>query len=333
MMQVCQWALCLTGYAIGIAFLFACSKQPSDQILAMRVERSPFRFEIPAKGELVSAQEIPINAPRGNRGSLTLAWLKEENSQVNKGEIVARFDGSEHILQRERSAIEMEKNQLSKENTERSLAQNQFSVEQEVIVVNEEMQVAERFTIDDLMVYSKNEIVDQMLNKDYLAAKQDYLDWRKDFQMTQSDAQLELLNAQGKVHQEAIELHDSALANLEVTAPQNGILVYSKNWRGEKIRVGQSLWPGSKIASIPSLEALRANLYVLEAEAAGLEVGQQVNLILDAFPDRHIGGEVTSVANIAAPRTADSPVKYFEVAVKFSSQVVSDAACSPTRLL
>ncbi len=304
-------------YFFSLLLITGCGDEsPGNTVLSMKVEPGGFKFEIPAKGELVSAKEIPINSPSGNIGTLTLAWLKEENSRVKKGEVVARFDGSEHELQRERAMLELEKNRLSKSLTERSLNQNQFSVEQQSRVVNEEMAVAERFVIDDLMVYSKNEIIDQMLNKEYLESKQEYLHWRKDFQVEQSTAELELLGLRGKAHSEAIALHDNALASLEVVAPRDGILLYAKNWRGEKVRVGQALWPGSKIASIPSLEEMQANVYVLESEAAGLEAGQKVELILDAFPDKKIRGSVKTIASIAAPRTVNSPVKYFEVNVQ-----------------
>lgn len=307
--RLCPLLLILTLVA-------GCSAPPEDTVLSVKVERGVFNFAIPAKGELVSAREVPITSPAGNIGTLTLAWLAEENSLVKKGEVVARFDGSEHELQRERALLELRKNQLSKGVTERSLNQSQFSIEQQSRVVNEEMAIAEQFTVDDLMVYSKNEIIDQMLNKEYLESKQGYLRWRKEFQVEQSTAELELLSLRGRAHSEAIALHDGALASLEVVAPRDGILLYDKNWRGEKVRVGQALWPGSKIASIPSLDEMQANIYVLESEAAGLEKGQGVELVLDAFPDIRFTGAVENVANIAAPRAANSPVKYFEVGVR-----------------
>ena len=63
--------------------------------------------------------------------------------------VVARFDGSEHELQRERALLELQKNQLSKGVTERSLNQSQFSIEQQSRVVNEEMAIAEQFMAEN----------------------------------------------------------------------------------------------------------------------------------------------------------------------------------------
>src|SRR5690606_1700690 len=106
------------------------------------------------------------------------------------------------------------------------------------------------------------------------------------------------------------------LENLEVLAPVEGIFIHEKNWRGEKVRVGQSMWPGSKLASIPSLKELQAKLYVLETEAAGVEVGLPAQIVLDAYVDRKISGKVVSVANIATQRNNRNPTKYFEIIVE-----------------
>ncbi|MDQ2076445.1 efflux RND transporter periplasmic adaptor subunit [Marinimicrobium sp. ABcell2] len=281
----------------------------------MTVETSEFLFSIPAKGELVSAQAIDINAPSGNRGTLTLAWLKEENTRVEKGDVVARFDISEHELRQQRAELELEKNQLTESVTERGVERNQFSISQQAGVVSEQKALAERFTIDDLSIYSKNEIIDQLLSKDYLTAQEAYLGWLQVSQMTQGQAQLQLLGLESNTHRDTIRLSEEALAQAEVTAPASGILIHSQNFRGEKVREGQELWPGSRLGSIPSLEQMQARLYILENEAAGVEVGQLVEVHLDAYPGRLLKGTVNAMANIASPRNRNSPTKFFEVTV------------------
>ncbi|WP_041522116.1 efflux RND transporter periplasmic adaptor subunit [Gilvimarinus agarilyticus] len=301
--------------AVLAVALVACSKAPESTTLTMTVTAKPFEFSVPAKGELISAEEVTINAPSGNRGRLTLAWMKEENSRVNAGDVVARFDGTEHELEKQRAELELEKNTLSRDVTSRGLDQSQFAIVQQAGEVAQEKAMVERFSVDDLTVYSKNEIIDQLLSKDYLSAQQLYLDWRQDSQQTQGEAQLQLLSLEGKNYQDKIKLRQGALSNLEVVAPVDGILIHAKNWRGDKVRAGQTLWPGSKLGSIPSLEKLQARLYVLETEAAGIEIGQRADIVLDAYADRPLSGKVVALANIAAPRDRRSPTKYFEVTV------------------
>ncbi len=301
---------------LSLLTLCACSPgEPPEGVLTTPVERSAFVFSVPAKGELISAEAISINAPSGNRGQLTLAWMAEENSRVQAGDVVARFDGTEHELEKQRAQLNLQKTELSKSITSRDLSLNQFSISQQTESVTQEREMVERFSVDDLTVYSKNEIIDQLLSKEYLAAQSMYLAWREASQKEQGNAQLELLSLEGRNYQQAINLSQGALNNLEVTAPVDGIFIHEKNWRGEKVRVGQTLWPGSKLASIPSLNNLQAKLYVLETEAAGVEVGLRAEIVLDAYIDKVISGKVVRVANIATQRNNRSPTKYFEVIV------------------
>src|SRR5690554_3676115 len=108
--------------------LLACSTDESNSsILATTVERATFVFSVPAKGELISAEAISINAPSGNRGQLTLAWMAEENSRVKAGDVIARFDGTEHALEKQRASLNLEKTLLSQDITSRDLFLNKFS--------------------------------------------------------------------------------------------------------------------------------------------------------------------------------------------------------------
>ncbi|MDO3384434.1 efflux RND transporter periplasmic adaptor subunit [Gilvimarinus sp. SDUM040013] len=308
----------LAGLAVIVCIslaMFGCGEASKSSALTMEIAPKPFEFVVPGKGDLVSAEEVVVSAPSGNRGRLTLAWLVEENSRIEQGDIVARFDGTENRLEKQRAELELTKNELTQNITSRELQHSQFTIGQDSTEVEQEKQMVEKFSVDDLTVYSKNEIIDQLLSKDYLGAQQLYLSWLQASQQTQGQAQLELLSLTGKNFRDSIQLNSAALENLEVQAPVSGIFVHAKNWRGEKVRSGQSLWPGSKLGSIPSLDKLNARLYVLETEAAGLEMGQRARIRLDAYPEKILAGEVIALANIAAAKDTRSPTKYFEVTI------------------
>lgn len=296
-------------------FMSACGDEKSVNTLTFEAKQSPFTVTIPAKGELKATNEIVLSAPRANRGTLTLAWLVEENSLVKKGQVVARFDGEQHVIKRDKAQLSFDKNQLTKVDTSRNLELNESSIESQSLVLNQEIDMSERFSTEDLAVYSKNEIIEQLLNKEYLQAKDQFLAWSIDSQSAQGNAQIELLNLKGKAFSDKVDMHQKALANLEIVAPNDGIFVYEKNWRGEKVRAGQSLWSGSKIGSIPDLSVMKAVVYVLETQASGLKTEQVVNIKLDAYPKQKVTGRVTKIASIATSREKDNPVKYFEVEV------------------
>ncbi|GAA6151006.1 efflux RND transporter periplasmic adaptor subunit [Pseudoteredinibacter isoporae] len=305
-------------FLLPILCLQACTEAVQEQTISVVVERSDFDVLLRAKGELHAKDNKLVAAPISSMYALRLDWLRPENSFVKKGDLLARFDASRYKLIRQKAMWSLQQHSLAKNNTKSKLDLDQLSVLSESNVVAAEMALSERFSVDDLLVYSKNEIADQMLDKEYLGSKQEYLDWRKDTSSAQGSAQLAVHEVKEQTEQRTIERNDKVLKQLNVYAPQDGIFVYHKNWRGEKVQVGQQLLSGSRLGSIPNLDALQAKLYVLESEALGIEAGQRVTLTLDAFPGKNIEGELLSISSVASPRSRQSPVNYFEVIVELA---------------
>ena len=68
----------------------------------------------------------------------------------------------------------------------------------------------------------------------------------------------------------AIAHAKSALQEMEIDAPHDGIFVLRRNWRGELPKLGDSVWPGQDVAEIPLLDAMEAEVFVLEVDGSGL---------------------------------------------------------------
>ena len=57
---------------------------------------------------------------------------------------------------------------------------------------------------------------------------------------------------------------------------------------------------------------------VLERDAAGLQVGAEATVVIDARPDREFQAEVAQVAELSRPIERGSPVKYTEVKIELA---------------
>jgi RND family efflux transporter MFP subunit len=182
-------------------------------------------------------------------------------------------------------------------------------------LVDIEKLMAEQFTIEDSLAYSRHEIIDATRNKELLEYRSGHLDSKKDSYSDRQNAEVEVLGAvratQESENQQLLQL----IRQSEIRAPHDGFLVYEKTWWGLQIDVGSTVFPGNKIASIPNLDKMEAVLKVLETEAVGVDEGQSVKLKIDAYPDRPLNGIVSSISATAAPIDRDSPVKYFTVIV------------------
>jgi multidrug efflux pump subunit AcrA (membrane-fusion protein) len=73
------------------------------------------------------------------------------------------------------------------------------------------------------------------------------------------------------------------------------------------------VWRGNSIAEIPRLEVMEAEVYVLEADAGGLEVDLPAKVSLEAHPGRVYDATIKKVDALAQPRFRNVPVQYFGV--------------------
>lgn len=110
---------------------------------------------------------------------------------------------------------------------------------------------------------------------------------------------------------------ESALEETEIYAKQAGIVVYGENERtGDKIFVGETLTPGTTIATIATREQLQFVFWVHDADVLRLAKGQRLSVIADALPDTHVDATIELVANYATVRNNWSQGGYFKVVAK-----------------
>ncbi len=106
------------------------------------------------------------------------------------------------------------------------------------------------------------------------------------------------------------------MEQLTMKAPISGLIVYENNWStGRKIAVGDQPWPGMPIISLPDLSAAQVEASVNEMEISRVKVGQKVEIVPDAFPDRKFTGTITSVSQIGREKGSGSNVKVFDVVI------------------
>ncbi|TQV89170.1 efflux RND transporter periplasmic adaptor subunit [Aliikangiella coralliicola] len=304
----------------SVLTLSGCAENSSADTIKMVVAKADFIVKIPGSGELEAAKATNISMPGGVFEAQVIEWLAEENTLVKKGQVVARFDPKKYRHQSEQEQFQIDKANIGYQTKENQLGNEKREISNDAQLIKDELNIANRYSVDDLRVYSRNEIIDQMKNQAYLEAKQGYTEWRGESHDDKSQSELELLRLKQGQHSAKLGMYQDALTKLEITAPHDGLFVLEKNWRGEKPRVGDTTWPGRKLGSLPDLSKLQARIFILESEAAGLKVGQRVELKLDAYPDQLIEGKLAQIDSIAKSRNNKNPVKYFEAVVSIDGE-------------
>ena len=78
-----------------------------------------------------------------------------------------------------------------------------------------------------------------------------------------------------------------------ITATEAGMLIYKRDWRGNKMGVGAqvSAWD-PVVATLPDLTKMISKTYINEVDINKVTKGQEVAVGLDAFPDKALSGIV-----------------------------------------
>lgn len=288
--------------------------------LLYTVKAHSITVKVPAKGELFAAKATNISAPMTRNGMQNIAWLAPEFIQVKKGDIIARLDGEAMMIKSrdKQNELAITREEITEKNA--SLNQQISAIKKDIGIIDQEKEFADKFSIDDVRIQSKLQILDQLQNAEYLGSKQAYLYWKNDSFSASSQGDLGLLKMRENQHQSKISQFNESLALLEIRAPHDGLLTYKANWRGEKPREGQTLWPGQKIAQLPDISNMKAKLLVFENEAINLTPQQSVAFYLNVDATKQYTGKIETVAPFPKSVKRGNPQKFFEVTVILDEQ-------------
>ena len=111
-----------------------------------------------------------------------------------------------------------------------------------------------------------------------------------------------------------------------ITAPEAGMLIYKRDWGGNKIAQGGRVaaW-NPTVATLPDLTKMISKTFINEVDINTVQQGQEVEIGFDAFPDKHLTGTVLEVANMGQQRP-NSDAKVFEILIDINE---SDTTLRP----
>jgi len=120
------------------------------------------------------------------------------------------------------------------------------------------------------------------------------------------------------ISQEQARLNEanSALKQLTVISPAPGIAIISRNWMsGNKYQVGEQVWTGQPLISLPDLSKLKATVRINEVDIAKITKDLPVEIKPDAFSESKFTGAVKEIANLAVNKEGSTKIKIFPVEI------------------
>ncbi|HKR65512.1 MAG TPA: HlyD family efflux transporter periplasmic adaptor subunit [Thermoanaerobaculia bacterium] len=296
--------------------LFLCACSQSDDIATYKVEPTTFSRRVGAEGTLKAVKATPITAPQNAERPLKVSWMAEDGSLLHKGDVIVRFDATEfeNLLLTGREDRATASNKLVKTNS--SATATSTNLRRDARLAQSELDAAKRFQFQDAEVFSRYMRIESEVDQDLAGSRKLHAEEVLGIRSNLARVERDLLSIEDRKAGLKIKQAEEGLQALQVVAPHDGILVLSRNWRGDTVRVGDSMWRGQPMGEIPDLASMQAEVFVLEADAAGLAVGQKATLFLEADPRATFTGKVKSVDKVARPRIPKHPVQYFGVTVQ-----------------
>jgi RND family efflux transporter MFP subunit len=279
------------------------------------VRRGPFVRRVVAEGNLTPVKATPITVPLEAQEALKISWIVPDGSRVKAGETVVRFDPTDMRKNLEDGEAD-EATARSKVEGKRAESVGAVrNLDRDAGIAERELDYARRFQSKDPEIFSRAEIIQSEIDEGLASERRDHARDLKGMQEKLTKADLDLLEIDRRKARLKIDLASKGLEALEVRAPHDGILAYER--RGDEVaKVGDQVWPGMALAEIPRLDAMDAEVHVLEADAGGLAVGKPAAVVLEARPGEVHEAKVKSVAALAKPRAGRSPVQYFHVVLE-----------------
>jgi HlyD family secretion protein len=314
----------LIGAGVAIAllagyFFFRGSSTGEIADLLATVKRGPFKVEIETTGELEAKNSVKILGPTQLRDfriwNVTIQNIIDEGTVVKKGDWVATLDRSEFQNRFNEKQIELEKANSKYVQTQLDTTLQMRQSRDELInlryAFEEKKIILDQSKYEPPATIKQNEINFDKAVRAYEQAQENYKIKKK-----QNVEKMREVSAELKKVQNEFGAMTKVLESFNVIAPEDGMVIYEKGWDGKAIKAGSqiNMWEPT-VATLPDLTKMMSKTYVNEVDVRKVKAGQNVEIGLDAYPDKKLGGKVIRVANVGEQRP-NSDAKVFEVAVE-----------------
>ena len=288
--------------------------RPEEHIPTISVMRQDYTVRTGVDGVLVGLYAVPVVAPRLRRGPMRIAWLAPEGSVVARGQTLVRFDETEALLSLEQgeNLLAAQSQRIENSTLQRVGGLEQLKMEQQAADL--EKSYAASQVRKDETIFSRWEIRESLLSADLAASKLVFLSNREGLQEELGASELRELNVEKTSAEAAVEMAQEALSSLSVRSPAPGVIVYKKI-QFTPPEVGSTVWPEQTVMEISSADRFRAIVSIPEVDIGTIQKGNRVDVVLNAFPDNTITGQIESLSRVARQFNRKDPRKYFECSV------------------
>jgi len=319
-------AIVIPGVLIVALVLYsALSGKEKEVVLETEVQQGAFEIAVMVTGELQAIRETEIKAPSQLRSrnlrirSVKIQDLIPEGTVVDSGQWVATLDRSEADNSLKDIMDNLEQKQSEYMRTKLDTTMQLRELRDELFNLKFAMEEAE-ITLEQSQFEPPAAIRQAQIELE--KANRAHSQAEKNYGLKVRQAQAEMREAEINMarDQRSKDEMEAVLQMFDIYAPGAGMVIYKKDWSGEKRTAGSDIntWDLA-VATLPDLSTMISMTYVNEIDISKLSSGQKVNVGVDAFPEKKFTGEVVEVANIGQ-QLPNTDAKVFEVKIELNER-------------
>ena len=312
----------LLTLATGVFLLSACGEQVTDA--QVQSSQQPNSNVISAPAELVSLQKISISAPSiQSMWQYKIEYIARENTLVKEGDVLLKFDGQS--LRTDMVTRRSDLDAAVKEAEQKKLANEEKFEEYnlDLAEAKKDMNIAERkVEITDI---SRSDIERRKQQSEFgittelhKQALQRVAQHKKSMQINEQVQQAKISKAKSEVDELKLSME-----RLKIMAPKEGMVVLIPNGDDEKPAVGDTVYRGSRLMSLPALDKIAVKVEFDESFTSNIVLGANVRVTLDAFPERPFTGKITELGQSYRTKSTNNQKRVFDAWVTLNKLELS----------
>ena len=309
------------GLLILTTVVFAATTSSGDveRELIARVTRGDFKVVVTTTGELRARKFVqiqgPQNAQQAQQFQMRIASLVPEGTVVNTGNVVGELDRSSIGSKVQEVALAMQKAEAqyaqAQLDSTLTLAQAREDLRNLEYALEEKQIIKDQSTYEAPSVKRQAEIELEKAKRAFDQAKANYVTKTR-----QAEAKMREVGTDKERQNNLLKIVQDVMNAYTIKAPAPGMVIYVKEWNGQKKTVGSQINPWEPtVATLPDLSQMESLTYVNEIDVRKISAGNMVDITLDSDPNKRLTGKVALVANVGEQRP-NANAKVFEVKIE-----------------
>ena len=306
---------------IGIAALVWLQVKPADGRF-YKVKKGNLEVIVTSKGEVKGDKYTEINLPAALcNQELRVYQLKFmdvilEGKAVKKGDYIAKLDESQFATMMRDIMQQKEKMDADLRN---AVLDSTVTLSGKREAVSNGKLDLEYLKIDLDQSKYESEAYQRKTRLSYQKAENEIGKLRRDYLLERNRLKIQVGRSKSKVteFQDKINKYMEALASTTIKAPEDGIVMFAKDWMGKTYGKDSeiNIW-NPLVATLPDMSVAISETYIREIDISKVQLNDSVRITIDALPDKVFFGKVIKIATIGEDHK-DFDMKAFKVVVRF----------------